>query len=454
MSARLLVADDDAVARDLLGEVLTREGYEVCMAADGAGALAVCETAVIDLALVDLRMPGLDGLTVLRRIAALRPGVPVVILTAFATMDTAIAAIRAGAYDYLSKPFRMEEIRLVVRRALEARRLTQENQHYREELRDRYRVDNLVGQSSAMIAVYKLVARVAALDTTVLVLGETGTGKELVARAIHYAGPRSHRPFVVVDCSTLLETLFESELFGHVRGAFTGAVATRRGLLEAADGGTVLIDEIGELSAALQAKLLRVLQERAVRRLGDNESIPIDVRIIAATHRDLRERVASGAFREDLYYRLNVVTITLPPLRERLDDLPLLARHFLDKHALAAGKAIAGFARETLQALGAHRWPGNVRELEHAIERAVALASTPVLLPDDLPAEVSGPPLASGLMPPGPMTLDELKDWYVETVLRQVHGNKVRAAEILGIDRRTLYRMIRRSASDSEHDGE
>ena len=312
MSARLLVADDDAVARDLLGEVLTREGYEVCMAADGAAALAVCETAVIDLALVDLRMPGLDGLTVLRRIAALRPGVPVVILTAFATMDTAIAAIRAGAYDYLSKPFRMEEIRLVVRRALEARRLTQENQHYREELRDRYRVDNLVGQSSAMIAVYKLVARVAALDTTVLVLGETGTGKELVARAIHYAGPRSHRPFVVVDCSTLLETLFESELFGHVRGAFTGAVTTRRGLLEAADGGTVLIDEIGELSAALQAKLLRVLQERAVRRLGDNESIPIDVRIIAATHRDLRERVASGAFREDLYYRLNVVTITLP----------------------------------------------------------------------------------------------------------------------------------------------
>ena len=236
-----------------------------------------------------------------------------------------------------------------------------------------------------MIAVYKLVARVAPLDTTVLVLGETGTGKELVARAIHYAGPRGHRPFVVVDCSTLPDTLFESELFGHVRGAFTGAVATRRGLLEAADGGTVLIDEIGELSAALQAKLLRVLQERAVRRLGDNESIPVDVRVIAATHRDLRERVASGAFREDLYYRLNVVTITIPPLRERLDDLPLLARHFLDKHAQAAGKAITGFARETLLALGAHRWPGNVRELEHAIERAVALASAPVLLPEDLP---------------------------------------------------------------------
>lgn len=450
MSARLLVADDDAVARDLLGEVLTREGYEVRAAADGTEAITICATNVIDLALVDLRMPGLDGLSVLRRIADLRPDVPVVILTAFATMDTAIAAIRAGAYDYLSKPFRMEEIRLVVRRALEARRLARENQHYREELKERYRVDNLVGQSPAMVAVYKLIARVAPLDMTVLVFGETGTGKELVARAIHYAGPRGHRPFVVVDCSTLPDTLFESELFGHVRGAFTGAVATRRGLLEAADGGTVLIDEIGELSAALQAKLLRVLQDHAVRRLGDNESIPIDVRVIAATHRDLRERVASDAFREDLYYRLNVVTITLPPLRERLDDLPLLARHFLDKHAQAAGKVITGFARETLQTLCAHRWPGNVRELEHAIERAVALGSTPVLVPDDLPSDVRGAPAVGSLAPPQPMTLDEMKEWYVETVLRQVRGNKVRAAEILGIDRRTLYRMIRRSASDSD----
>jgi DNA-binding NtrC family response regulator len=454
MSACVLVADDDSVARGLLSEVLTRDGYEVRPAGDGAEALAVCETHVIDLALVDLRMPGLDGLGVLSRLAALRPDVPVVILTAFATMDTAIAAIRAGAYDYLSKPFRMEEIRLVVRRALEARRLTQENQHYRQELKDRYRVDNLVGQSPAMIAVYKLIARLAPLDTTVLVRGETGTGKELVARAIHYAGPRSHRPFAVVDCSTLPDALFESELFGHVRGAFTGAVATRRGLLEAADGGTVLIDEIGELSAALQAKLLRVLQERAVRRIGDNGSIPIDVRIIAATHRDLRDRVASGLFREDLYYRLNVVTVALPPLRERVDDLPLLARHFLHKHARASGKPVTGFAPETLEALCAHRWPGNVRELEHAIERAVALGSTRILVPDDLPSDVRGLPLVSGAAPSRPMTLEEMKDWYVETVLRQVEGNKVRAAEILGIDRRTLYRMLRRPGSDREADDE
>jgi DNA-binding NtrC family response regulator len=453
MSARLLVADDDAVARNLLSEVLTREGYEVRATADGAEALSVCENEVIDLALLDLRMPGLDGIALLGRLVTLRPDVPVVILTAFAAMDTAIAAIRAGAYDYVSKPFRMEEIRLVVRRALEARRLAQENRHYRAELKERYRVDNLVGQSPAMVAVYKTIARVAPLDATVLVCGETGTGKELVARAIHYAGARAHRPFVVVDCSTVPDALFESELFGHVRGAFTGAVATRRGLLETADGGTVLIDEIGELSATLQAKLLRVLQERAVRRLGGNESLPIDVRVIAATHRDLRACVASGAFREDLYYRLNVVTIGLPALRERLDDLPLLARHFLDKHARAAGKAVTGFARETLRALSAHRWPGNVRELEHAIERAVALTSTPVLLPDDLPDDVRDGADRPPRTPSRAMTLDEMKDWYVEAVLRQVHGNKVRAAEILGIDRRTLYRMLARTAPEGGDDG-
>jgi two-component system response regulator AtoC len=453
VTATLLVADDDAVARDLLAEVLSGEGYRVLTAADGDEAFKASAADVIDLALVDLRMPGLDGLELLRRLAGARPEVPVIILTAFATMDTAIATIRAGAYDYLSKPFRMEEIKLVVRRALEARRLERENQQYRAELKDRYRVDNLVGQSAPMIGVYKLIARVASLDTTVLVLGETGTGKEVVARSIHYASPRSHRPFVVVDCTSLPDTLFESELFGHARGAFTGAVATRRGLLEAAEGGTVFIDEIGDLSAPLQAKLLRALQERAVRRVGDNESIPIDARIIAATNRDLKQRVATGAFREDLYYRLNVVTITMPPLRERPDDLPLLAQHFLQKHARAAGKPVTGFARETLAALSSYPWPGNVRELEHAIERAVALASTSVLLPDDLPTDVLGgstPILDVRLQ--RPMTLEELKAWYVDAILRQTEGNKAQAAEILGIDRRTLYRMLERSAADEDVD--
>jgi two-component system, NtrC family, response regulator AtoC len=452
VTATVLVADDDAVARDLLVEVLSREGYHVLSAADGNEAIKASQSAVIDLALIDLRMPGLDGLELLHRLTRTVPDVVVIILTAFATMDTTIATIRAGAYDYLSKPFRMEEIKLVVRRGLEARRLERENRQYRAELKERYRVDNLVGQSAPMIGVYKLIARVAALDTTVLVLGETGTGKEVVARSIHYASPRSHHPFVVVDCTSLPDTLFESELFGHTRGAFTGAVATRRGLLEAAEGGTVLIDEIGDLSAPLQAKLLRVLQERAVRRVGDNESVPIDVRIIAATNRDLKQRVVAGAFREDLYYRLNVVTITVPPLRERLDDLPLLAQHFLQKHARAASKPVKGFARETLAALTRYPWPGNVRELEHTIERAVALASTSVLIPDDLPLDVRGSSSVPDAWPERPKTLEELKSWYVDTILRQTRGNKAQAAEILGIDRRTLYRMLERSSTDEDLD--
>jgi two-component system, NtrC family, response regulator AtoC len=452
VTATVLVADDDAVARDLLVEVLSREGYHVLSAADGNEAIKASQSAVIDLALIDLRMPGLDGLEILHRLTRTVPDVVVIILTAFATMDTTIATIRAGAYDYLSKPFRMEEIKLVVRRGLEARRLERENRQYRAELKERYRVDNLVGQSAPMIGVYKLIARVAALDTTVLVLGETGTGKEVVARSIHYASPRSHQPFVVVDCTSLPDTLFESELFGHTRGAFTGAVATRRGLLEAAEGGTVLIDEIGDLSAPLQAKLLRVLQERAVRRVGDNESVPIDVRIIAATNRDLKQRVGAGAFREDLYYRLNVVTITVPPLRERRDDLPLLAQHFLQKHARAASKPVTGFARETLAALTRYPWPGNVRELEHTIERAVALASTSVLIPDDLPLDVRGSSSVPDAWPERPKTLEELKSWYVDTILRQTRGNKAQAAEILGVDRRTLYRMLERSSTDEDLD--
>jgi DNA-binding NtrC family response regulator len=429
--------------------VLSREHYRVRTAAGGAECIRLAETEPFDLALVDLRMPDVDGLDVVRRLTALRPPVPVVILTAFATMDTAIATIRAGAYDYLSKPFRIDEIKVVVQRALETQRLVRENLRYRQELTERYGVENLVGQSPAMVGIYKLVARVAPLDTTVLVQGETGTGKELVARAIHYASPRAARPLVVIDCTALPETLFESELFGHEKGAFTGAGTSRRGLIESADGGTCVLDEIGELSPALQAKLLRVLQERVVRRVGGNEAIPVDVRMIAATNRDLRKQVDAGAFREDLYYRLNVVTISVPPLRERRRDVPLLARHFLDKYARAAGKSATGFARETLDALTAYAWPGNVRELEHAMERAVALASSPLILPDDLPPEVHATPPPSFAMPPGRPTLDELRRWYVAAVLEEVAGNKVRAAEILGIDRRTLYRILERDGEET-----
>jgi DNA-binding NtrC family response regulator len=449
-AATLLVADDDLVARDLLAEVLSAEGYQVHCAAGGAECLRIAEAVPVDLALVDLRMPEVDGLQVLARLSAVRPGVPVIILTAFATIETAIEAIRAGAYDYLSKPFRMDEITLVVRRTLEAQRLARDNERFRRELQGRYGVTSLVGQSPPMVAIYKLVARVAALDTTVLVLGETGTGKELVARAIHYASPRADRPFVVVDCTALPEALFESELFGHERGAFTGAIGARRGLLEAAGGGTCFLDEVAELPPALQAKLLRALQERVVRRVGGNDPVSIDVRIIAATNQDLRKRAEQGAFREDLYYRLNVVTIEVPPLRERRQDVPLLAQHFLAAFTRASGKPVGAFTPSAMARLEQHHWPGNVRELEHAVERAVALASSGVILPEDLPPE-----LAREAAPPAPpagrrMTLDEMKQWYLHAVLEETGGNKARAAEILGIDRKTLYRMLDRQPGDED----
>jgi two-component system, NtrC family, response regulator AtoC len=446
----LLVADDDPVVRDFLAEVLVREGYQVRAVSGGAECVQLAETEPFDLALVDLRMPDLDGIDVLKRLATLQPGLPVLILTAFATMETAIEAIQAGAWDYLSKPLRVEEIEVTVRRALEVQRLVRENRQYREELRGRYRVENFVGQAPELLAIYKTVARVAALDTTVLIQGETGTGKEMIARAIHYAGPRGAGPFVVVDCTALPETLFESELFGHERGAFTGAVRTRRGLLETASGGTCFVDEVGELSPALQAKLLRVLQERVVRRVGGNETIPVDLRIIAATNRDLRKRVEEGEFREDLYYRLNVVTIRVPALRERQQDIPLLAQHFLSKYRQVSGKPLGGFARETLALLADHDWPGNVRELEHVVERAVALASSELILPENLPPEVRPAPAPPPEVPARWMTLEDLKRWYLERVLEHTDGNKQRAADILGIDRRTLYRMLEREGEDPE----
>jgi DNA-binding NtrC family response regulator len=448
--ASLLVADDDQVARDLLAEVLAREGYRVRVAAGGAECIAAARGEPFDLALVDLRMPDIDGLDVLRALRALQPPVPVLVLTAFATIDTAIAAIRAGAHDYLSKPFRIEEITLAVARTLETERLVRENLQYRRQLDDRYGVQNLVGQSPEMVGIYKLVARVAALDTTVLVHGETGTGKELVARAIHQASPRADRPLVVVDCTALPEALFESELFGHERGAFTGAAVSRRGLLETADGSTCFLDEVSELSPALQAKLLRVLQERVIRRVGSNEPIAVDVRIITATNRDLRKLVDEGGFREDLFYRLNVVSLAVPPLRERREDIPVLARHFLARYAAAAGKPITDFARETLDLLTAHAWPGNVRELEHAVERAVALSSSTVIVPVDLPPEVHGGASAPLKMPSGRPTLEDLKRWYVAKVLEEAEGNKAHAADVLGIDRRTLYRMLEREEEEPE----
>jgi transcriptional regulator with PAS, ATPase and Fis domain len=330
---------------------------------------------------------------------------------------------------------------------MEQRHLLRENQRFRDALQERYRLGNIVGVSRPMLEVFKLVARVAPTRSTVLLTGESGTGKEVVARALHYNGTRASGPFVTIDCGGLAESLLESELFGHVRGAFTGAIAARRGLFEIGDGGTVFLDEIGDIGPNTQAKLLRVLELQEVKPVGGNESVRIDVRLIAATNKDLRAAVQEGQFREDLFYRLNVVSIHLPPLRERPEDIPALARHFLQKYVGSNAKAIGGIAPETMALLEAYPWPGNARELENAIERAVAVSRHPVLLPEDLPRQVAGAPLGAGTGPSlsdGMLSLDEVTSRHLRRVLALTGNNKKRAAEILGIDRRTLYRMLER----------
>lgn len=438
--ARILVADDDPVARDLLVEVLQAEGYE-SVAASGAGeSIALARGAPFQLALIDLRMPDGDGLQVLRELKNAQPQLPVIIVTAFADMETAVAAIRAGASDYLSKPFRMDEIRDTVRRTLKASRMGATKARATE----KGSTEALVGKSPAMVAVYKLIARVAGNDANVLITGETGTGKEQVARAIHQASPRAQQPFVAVDCTALPENLFESELFGHERGAFTGAHAQRQGMLEAAGAGTCFLDEIGELPPALQAKLLRALQERSIRRVGSNQVIALRARIIAASNRDLARLVRQGEFREDLLYRIDVVRIDVPALRERREDILLLVQHFINKYATEAPPP--EISPEALALLSTYAWPGNVRQLENVIHRAMAVSPASTILPEDLPVELHDAGAATPVLPAqeAGANLRQLKRRHVLDVLERAGGNKLRAAQMLGIDRRTLYRILER----------
>lgn len=440
--ARILIADDDPVARELLVEVLAAEGYAPVAAAGGAEAVTLAKETSCQLALIDLKMPDYGGMQVLKELKTLQPDLPVIILTAFADMDTAVAAIRAGAHDYLSKPFRMDEIKEIVRRTLKA---TKRSRGHKDSA---FKVasEQLVGKSAAMVAVYKLVARVANSDATVLITGETGTGKEQVARAIHQASQRAKEPFVALDCTALPETLFESELFGHERGAFTGAHSQRLGMLETAGAGTCFLDEIGELSPALQAKLLRTLQEKAIRRVGGNRTIPLRARIIAATNRDLARLVRQHAFREDLLYRLDVMRVDVPPLRERAEDIPLLVEHFLNKYGDSEGAPT--IAPETMAVLRAYDWPGNVRQLENIIQRAITVSPAATVFPEDLPPQVRGVKAVPDESADNPvMNLKQLKKQHVLEVLDQVGGNKLRAAQILGIDRRTLYRILERAES-------
>jgi two-component system response regulator HydG len=441
--ARVLVVDDQLSMAETLADGLADLGWDATPLASSREAVTVLEQGGIDVLVTDLRMPEVDGLGLLAFSRKSDPARPVIVMTAFSAVDSAIESIRQGAYHYLTKPFKVEELALFVDRAHAEAKLRREAHALRREMRARFGLENLVGASAAMREVSELVERLADADAPVLVTGETGTGKGLVARALHEESRRADAPFVSVNCASLPETLLESELFGHVKGAFTGATASRVGLLEEADGGTLFLDEIGEMAPALQAKLLHVLENRTVRALGSNKERAIDMRVVAATHRDLRERVSAGAFREDLLYRLDVVTIALPPLRRRKDDLPLLVEAFLarakEKHPKSPVERVSS---EATGRLLAHTWPGNVRELEHVLERAVLLGKEPTIGPADFPASVSAPPRPGITFTGEVVPFREVQRRYAAWAYERLDGRKMLTAERLGVDIKTLGRWL------------
>jgi len=453
-SGRILVVDDERSMRELLQIVLRREGHQVRLAESGPVAVAELEREPVDVLISDIKMPGMTGVDVLREAKRLDPDIVGIMVTAYASTESAVEALRLGAYDYLTKPFDVEELKAKVRNALERRTLRQENVLLKRALRSSSAFSNIIGRSKAMQDVFDLVETVAPTNSTILVTGESGTGKELVARAVHTNSLRRDQAFVALNCGALPETLLESELFGHMRGAFTGAATTKKGLLEAAERGTVFLDEISEMSAMMQVKLLRVLQERKFRRVGGTEEIDADIRIIAATNRDLARSVADGSFREDLFYRINVIPIHLPPLRSRREDVTPLAEHFVAKYREQMGKAVAGLTPEALRWLEAADWPGNVRQLENVIERAVALERGPLIQLSSLPSE-QGPrapsrePAAAadlGALPENgldlPRHLETQERELVSQALRQSGGRHDRAAKLLAISPRQFRYLL------------
>jgi DNA-binding NtrC family response regulator len=438
-----------------LETLLREDGYDVARAHDGRSGLQLLEKHDPDVVLTDLRMPGMDGLELLAKIKEIRPETMVIVMTAYGTVKTAVKAMKLGAEDYLGKPIDVEELEVVLQKALERKGLLEEARSLRERLEHKYRLDNLVGESPEMLSVFKTIRQVAPSSASVLLLGESGTGKELFAQALHQHSPRRNRPFVKVACAALPETLLESELFGHEKGSFTGAVYTRAGRFEAADGGTLFLDEIGDITPTVQVKLLRFLEEREFERVGGNKTFKVDVRIVAATHRDLKRKLEEGSFREDLYYRLNVIEIHIPPLRERPGDIPLLAHHFLRKYADANGKDLKGISDEVLALLLSHSWPGNVRELENAIERAVVLSDGPTLAPAHFPTlrkavgdEATRPAGAAlGVRIPG-STLADLEREAILRTLEAVGGSTSKAAAILDISARKIQYKLKEYQSE------
>jgi DNA-binding NtrC family response regulator len=433
-----LIVDDEANARAALSEILRDDGYATETAADGFKALGKLEEFVPDVILTDLKMPGLDGIAFMEKAKAAAPGAVFVVMTAFGTIQSAVAAVKKGAENYLTKPLDFEALAAVIERAMEKARLLQETRQLRDRLRERNAFGHIVTNDKKMEELLALVGQVGPSRASVLITGESGTGKELIAEAIHVASPRAGKPFVRLHCAALAESLLESELFGHERGAFTGAVTRREGRFKQADGGTLFLDEIGEIPGGTQVKLLRFLQERAFERVGGNETLKVDVRIIAATNRDLDAEVAKGAFREDLFYRLNVVAVELPPLRERKGDVPALASFFLRRYAAENGRAIEGFSDEALARLGAYGWPGNVRELENVIERAVVLCNESRIEVKHLPATLVPQAEREGTPPIPGSTIQDLEKYAILKTLEACGGSTSKAAMILGVSTRKI----------------
>ena len=452
-AARVLVVDDERSMRDLLSITLRQAGYDVTLADGGENAVDVMKSDSFDLVITDLRMRKLDGLAVLRGAKEISPSTVVVVVTAFASTETAVEAMKLGAYDYITKPFKLDEMRLTIEKALERKRLQDENIALKRELSKERGFENFVGHSRRMLEVFDTIRKAANGTSTVMVTGESGTGKELVALAIHHEGGRRHGPFVSVNCGAIPEGLMESELFGHLKGAFTGAVANTQGLFASAEGGTLFLDEITEIPTTIQVKLLRTIQEREVRRVGDTRDVKINVRLIAASNRDLGKAVADGLLREDLFYRLNVIPVHLPPLRDRREDIPLLVAHFIQKLAGQLGKRVTAVAPDALVVLERYHWPGNIRELENVIERAIVLGSGEILGVDALPSSLAAPRSVREVaidLPSAGLNLDDVLDRmeqrYIEMALERTGGVQTRAAELLGLSfRQFRYKLQKHS---------
>ncbi len=446
---RILFIDDDRDMRHLVSDFFSSEGYSASVAESGAEGLKQISEFDFDVVVTDLRMPEMDGMALLKEIRTKDPSLPVILITAFGSIETAVDAMKEGAANFVPKPFKMQTLKAVIDKAIEQKWLFEENRFLKGELEEKYSFHNIIGKSKAMQELYAMIQRVAVSHTNVLIEGESGTGKELVARALHFNSPRSQFPFVAINCSALPETLLESELFGYAKGAFTDAKATKKGLFEVADGGTLLLDEIPSMPVGLQAKLLRVLQDGEIRALGGTTSRKVDVRIISSTNKDLETAIEEGTFRDDLYYRLNVITLLLPPLRKRREDIPLLAQHFLNRYAGLNNKKITGFDSPAMSYLINASWKGNVRELENTIERAVVLSNSPVITSGDLlPVRKS----KTGKLDFGDtlLPLKEVERIYTEKVLNTVGGNVERAARLLGVSSRTLYRRNRKPLNSIE----